>query len=139
MGATADDQARPLFGPDDDNAIKGEVIVKLRPSARRAITESIPTGPLRGLTLGVPQGFGIPEVDAVLAQFEATAVVPSGCKRVGIRCRALPRHPARSIGISRHLHRRIRVPEWQDHRAPVVEDGVDGEDRRFEATVRRRR
>jgi subtilisin family serine protease len=65
---------RSLFGPGDDNVVRGEVVVKLAASAARAITSSIPTHPLRALSVGLPSGFGIPEVDEILQRHGAVAV-----------------------------------------------------------------
>ncbi|HZR01140.1 MAG TPA: S8 family serine peptidase [Chloroflexota bacterium] len=71
---TGDTPPRSLFGPGDDNVVRGEVVVKLAAPAARAVTASIPTHPLRALTVGLPSGFGIPEVDEVLQRHGAVAV-----------------------------------------------------------------
>src|SRR5262249_26501399 len=49
-----------LFRPGDDNTVRGEVVVKLAPTAAPTVTSSIPTGPLGIAQVGVPNGFGIP-------------------------------------------------------------------------------
>ena len=74
-------EQQSLFRPGDDNTVKGEIVVKLSTTAAASVTASIPTGPLGSRSVGVPNGFGIPEVDAVLRRFGA---------------RAVSRHPARS-------------------------------------------
>jgi subtilisin family serine protease len=68
------DTAPRLFGPRADNTVQGEVVVKLSAAGASAVTTSIPTAPLRGMTLGVPAGFGIDDVDAVLKRYRAVAV-----------------------------------------------------------------
>src|SRR5262245_15628824 len=66
--------APSLFQPGDDNTVRGELVVKLAPSGQASVTESVPATPLRGLTVGVPRGLGIPDVDAVLERYNAHAV-----------------------------------------------------------------
>ena len=74
-GGTGDPRTqRSLFGPGDDNTVRGEVLVRLAAPATRSISTSIPTGPVSGLARGIPSRFGIPEVDAVLQKHGAVAV-----------------------------------------------------------------
>ncbi len=63
-----------IFPPGADNTVRGEILVKLSPSGAAAMTASIPTGPLGSRLSGLPRGFGIAELDAVLRRIGARSV-----------------------------------------------------------------
>src|SRR5215213_8663530 len=66
--------AEPIFTDEVSNIIPGEVIVQLRPDTSAQIIESIPTGPSRGHSVPGPRGFGVSDLDRVLADLAVTSV-----------------------------------------------------------------
>ena len=61
------------FGPDEDYAVPGEVLVKLAPSAE--ISESIPSGPSGRIAGDLPTTFGVKELDQVARKLKAESIV----------------------------------------------------------------
>lgn len=57
-----------VFGPDDDNRVPGEVILKLVPSDLGAVTSDIPIGPARQIEEVLPTTLGIPSIDQILQE-----------------------------------------------------------------------
>jgi subtilisin family serine protease len=67
------------FGPDDDNRVPGEVLVKITGDEARNVTESIPSGPIPPLALSagadaLPRKTGIDSVDKVLGDVGVQAI-----------------------------------------------------------------
>jgi subtilisin family serine protease len=58
-----------VFGPEDDNKVPGELILKLVPSNLTEVTSEIPIGPARHLEEALPTTLGIPSIDQILEQF----------------------------------------------------------------------
>ena len=60
-------------GPEADPRVPGEAIVKLSPEVERTLTESIPSGPVRALDVGVIR-FGIGPLDQILSRAKVVSV-----------------------------------------------------------------
>jgi serine protease len=73
-GPVGGEGAPSIFQGEDDNIIRGEVLIKLAPAATATITESVPTGPVRQNFARTPSGLGIGDVDAVLSQAGCYAI-----------------------------------------------------------------
>ncbi|MFM7235954.1 MAG: S8 family serine peptidase [Cyanobium sp.] len=65
--ASPSEQAEGLFGPEADNRVTGELLLKLQPGAVATFSESIPSGPLGSRGFNLPTALGLPTVDAVLS------------------------------------------------------------------------
>jgi subtilisin family serine protease len=57
-----------VFGPEDDNRVPGELILKLIPSHLSEVTSDIPIGPARHIEEALPTALGIPGIDQILQQ-----------------------------------------------------------------------
>ena len=60
-----------VFGPDDDNRVPGELVIKLSAAGAAAVTASVPMGPARLSTDALPRELGIPTLDEILGQLGA--------------------------------------------------------------------
>lgn len=60
--------------PDGPHAIPGQVIIKLTQTAQRSMTAAVPSGPLRGMTEGVPNQLGVSTIDTVLKKCGARMI-----------------------------------------------------------------
>src|SRR5881275_2408026 len=61
------------LGPEDDHRVPGEVVVKLPRELDRAVTASIPSGPL-GLRGLAAEGFGVDALDEVLGDLGVRSI-----------------------------------------------------------------
>ncbi|AKB24932.1 hypothetical protein MSMTP_1463 [Methanosarcina sp. MTP4] len=71
---TKDIQEGIPFGPDFDNRVPGELLVKINQEAEMSITESMPSGPIRRVSSTLPTHFGIEALDQVIEEFEIKSI-----------------------------------------------------------------
>ena len=62
-------------GPDVDNRVTGEIVLKLTIEGAARVTESIPPGPLRRVAGAAPTSFGSSSLDEALAEFGVSSIV----------------------------------------------------------------
>lgn len=67
------DKVMPL-GPDFDNRVPGELLVKLSRSGEMSITESIPSGPIRRVFGELPTHFGSADLDKAIDELEVISI-----------------------------------------------------------------
>jgi subtilisin family serine protease len=60
-------------GPEADERVRGEVVVKLSPEVEESLAASIPSGPIRAL-VGRTAEFGVDALDKALSGFDVVAV-----------------------------------------------------------------
>ena len=63
-----------IFGADGSDMIPGEVIVQLDDTMSARLTESIPSGPMRGSVFAGTMAFGNPALDSVLSKLKMTSI-----------------------------------------------------------------
>lgn len=68
-----DEQVIMVMGPEDDNRVAGELLVKLTAEGNRGVTESIPPS-ARMAAEPLPTAFGIGNIDTALAELGVTSI-----------------------------------------------------------------
>ena len=67
-------EERVLFGPDFDNRVPGEMLVKLKREDEMQVTESIPSGPIRRAAVPPPTRFGVKALDDVIDELKIKSI-----------------------------------------------------------------
>lgn len=62
------------FGPNYDNRVKGELLVKLKQEAEMQVSENIPSGPIAKITSELPTAFGTTSLDKILLGLKVKSI-----------------------------------------------------------------
>jgi subtilisin family serine protease len=122
-----------VFGPDDDNRVPGELVLKLSAAGAAGVTATVPVGPARLSTEELPRRLGIPALDEILGEIgaEGLTAVFGSVEASGAVIASLGERVAEMAATYR-----VRVPPTTDLDAAVqrlqqAEEVVEAEPNRY--------